>query len=234
MKILKNLPNLFTLLNLLAGCLGIIAVFQNDLNRATLMIIIGGIMDFFDGFFARMFKTESLFGKQLDSLADMVTFGLLPAFLMFFLFKENSTGYYPYISLTIVIASAARLARFNIDEKKQENFIGLPTPANAFLVVGIVHVYLAEWVSLKVVFENPNLLMIIILFQSFLLISNFQFISLKFKNIYWKNNEFRYVILLTGLLCITFLKLQGIFLAMLIYILLSITWHINQFLKSRP
>lgn len=232
MKIRKNIPNFFTSLNLLSGCFGIVAITQNHPRTATLLIIAGAIFDFFDGFFARLLKVSSPFGKELDSLADMITFGLLPAFLMYFLFQENSTGYYPYVSFLLALAASLRLARFNIDDDQKENFIGLPTPANAFLIAGLVNIYLADWESFSYVFNDPNILMAFVFIQAFLMNSRIQFLSLKFSYASWKGNQYRYIIILSGGGLVIFLHLPGIFLAMVFYMLLSLYRHIFLFLKS--
>jgi CDP-diacylglycerol--serine O-phosphatidyltransferase len=149
MKIKKNIPNLFTSFNLLSGCFGVVAVAENKPESAIMFIFAGAFFDFLDGFFARLLKTGSKIGKELDSLADMITFGLLPAYLIFFILREITTGYYPYVSFVMVAAAGFRLAKFNISEDQKDYFVGFPTPANAFLVTGLVYVYLADWESLR-------------------------------------------------------------------------------------
>ncbi len=233
MKIRKNIPNIFTSLNLLSGCFGIVAIVQNSPRNATLFIIAGAVFDFFDGLFARYLKAGSAFGKEFDSLADMITFGMLPAFLMYFLFLENSSGYYPYLSFLIALAAGIRLARFNISDDQKENFIGFPTPANAFLMVGLVNIYLADWESFRYVFNDPNILMTIVFIMAFLMNSKIQFISLKFASSGWKGNQYRYIILVAGVIPIIFLKLPGIFFAMVFYMLISFYRYLLLFLKPK-
>lgn len=231
MKIRKNIPNFFTSLNLLAGCSGIVAIMENNPGEATFFIIAGAVFDFFDGFFARSLKAGSAFGKEFDSLADMVTFGLLPAFFMYFLFIENTSGYYPYLSFLIALAAGLRLARFNINDNQKENFIGLPTPANAFLVVGLVNIYLADWESFRYVFNDPNILMAVVFIMALLMNSKIQFISLKFTTSGWKGNQYRYIVIVAGAILTFFLHLQGIFFAMLFYLIISIYRHLLLFLR---
>jgi CDP-diacylglycerol--serine O-phosphatidyltransferase len=233
MKIAQHIPNFFTSLNLLSGCFGIVAVAGNHPEGGVFFIISGAVFDFFDGFFARLFKTGSLFGKELDSLADMVTFGFLPAYLMYFLFSECTTGYYPYVSFLLAVSAGFRLARFNITEDPKDYFAGLPTPANAFLIAGLVHIYLADWESFSYFFNDPNILMTYVLIQSFLMNSNIQFISLKFKESKWRGNELRYLLIVSGLILIIFLQFEGIFMLMLFYVFLSIYQYMVRFLKSR-
>lgn len=222
MMIQKHLPNTFTILNLLAGSIGISAVFNGRIHNAALLILLGGVFDFLDGFFARLFNVRSDLGKELDSLADIITFGLLPAFLYYHLLGEMSGGYYPYFALLIVVASAFRLAKFNIDTGQNDHFIGLPTPANAFLTAGLVFVYLQQWESLAFLFSDPNILAVLVVIQSFLLNARMPFFSMKFKNAGWKGNEFRYITIGASILLLLFFRLPGIFIAFLIYFLLSI------------
>jgi CDP-diacylglycerol--serine O-phosphatidyltransferase len=232
MKVRRNIPNFFTSLNLLAGCFGIVAIMEGNPRTATLLIIAGAVFDFFDGFFARILKAGSLFGKEFDSLADMITFGLLPSFLFYFLFMETSEGYYPYVSFLIALAAGLRLARFNISENQNDYFIGLPTPANAFLIVGLVNIYLGGWESFLYFFNDPNILAVTVLILAFLMNSRIQFISLKFTSSRWKGNQYRYIIVVAGILLILFLQLPGIFFAMSFYLVLSVYRHF--LLLSRP
>jgi CDP-diacylglycerol--serine O-phosphatidyltransferase len=233
MKITQHIPNFFTSLNLLSGCFGIVAVAENQIEAGVLFIISGAIFDFFDGFFARLLRAGSGIGKELDSLADMVTFGFLPAYMMYSLFTESTTGYYPYISFLLAVSAGFRLAKFNISEDSKDYFVGLPTPANAFLIAGLVHIYLADWESFNYFFNDPNILMAYVIIQSFLMNSNIQFISLKFKESKWKGNELRYLLIICGLILIIFLQFEGLFMLMLFYLFLSIYQHIVQLFKSR-
>lgn len=233
MNIRKSIPDFFTTLNLLAGCFGIVAVFQNKPAIAILLIIAGAVFDFFDGFLARLLKAGSLFGKELDSLADLITFGLLPASLMFYVFRENSAGYYPYISFIMVVAAAFRLARYNIDTGQKDDFTGMPTPANAFLVAGLVNIYLAGWKSFMYFFEDPNILAVVVFILSFLMISDIKFLSLKFPSVKWRENIYRYFVVTAGLILIIFLRLEGIFFAMLFYLVLSVYRHYVLLFRTR-
>ncbi len=230
MKIFRHLPNLFTAFNLLAGSIGIVAVFNDRIDQAATMIIIGAAFDFLDGFLARALKVRSALGKQLDSLADMITFGLLPSFLYLHLLSQVSEGFYPYFALIMAVASAFRLGRFNIDERQTDHFIGLPTPANAFLTAGLVFIYLENWESFSLLFLVPEYLAVVIIIQSFLLNSGLSFFSLKFREYQWKGNGIKYITLSAGLLFLVFLGLPGLFLTITTYILLSI---INFFMRRK-
>ena len=131
MSIKNHIPNFITCLNLAVGCLAIIAIFEGKLDNIIYYILVAGIFDFLDGFAARMLKVTSAIGKDLDSLADMVTFGVVPSLLMFAMLKNNSSiEWLPYLALLIAVLSGLRLAKFNNDERQSDTFYGLPTPAN--------------------------------------------------------------------------------------------------------
>jgi CDP-diacylglycerol--serine O-phosphatidyltransferase len=208
-----------------------VAIMQNHPGTAILFILAGAVFDFFDGFFARILKAGSPFGKEYDSLADMVTFGLLPAYLMFFLLMETSGRLYAYASLLIAIASGIRLARFNLSDNQKDHFVGLPTPANAFFLAGLVGIYLADWKSFNFIFNNPYILIIIVIILVYLMNSKIHFISLKFSSPGWKGNQYRYIIIIAGAILILFLQIPGIFFVMVIYLALSIYRHFLQFLR---
>ena len=232
MNIKGKIPDLFTSLNLLAGCFGIMALFENKPIVAAFLIIAGSVCDFFDGFFARLLKTGSMLGKELDSLADLITFGLLPAFLMYYIMNRNGVPF-PYISFVMVLAAAFRLARFNTENGHRDDFLGLPTPANAFFVTGFIFIYLADWTSFRFVFNNPGILTAGILILSYLMISNIRFLSLKFRNMKWRENGYRYLVLVSGMILIIFLRFEGIFFAMLVYLIISVYRHFSLLFKMR-
>ena len=137
MNFRKILPNLFTSLNLLSGCIGIVFISSGKLEYALYFVLTGVFFDFLDGFSARLLKVSSPIGKELDSLADMVTFGVLPSFVIYELLNPLTDGWMPYTSFLIAIFSALRLAKFNVDTRQREVFIGLPTPANAVFISGL-------------------------------------------------------------------------------------------------
>ena len=132
MKIIKHIPNTITSMNLLCGVLGVIFTFQGALDLAFYLMILASVFDFLDGFSARMLKAYSPVGKELDSLADLISFGLLPALMIHRRLVEGGmTGFWIYVPVIICIFSALRLAKFNVDDRQSENFLGLPTPACA-------------------------------------------------------------------------------------------------------
>ncbi len=222
MSIKSFIPNAFTLLNLLSGVIGIIWVLQGDIYSGAYFILISAVFDFIDGFAARLLKVSSEIGKQLDSLADLVSFGVLPGFILFQMSAvQSDSSILPYFTLIIPLLSAYRLAKFNLDTRQSEQFIGLPTPANALFICALP--YLATsvpsvgiWLSIPIVLVGISWVMAI------LLVSEIPLIALKFKTFSFKPNVFRYSLIVLGILFIAFLGLAGIPWLILSYIGLSL------------
>lgn len=215
----KHIPNILTSLNLLCGCVGIVSVFENWAMPAAYFIWLAGLFDFFDGFSARLLKVSSPIGKELDSLADMVSFGVLPAVVMYQLIGNSTDSeWLPFLAFAIAAFSALRLAIFNIDESQSDSFKGLPTPANALFISGfaLIDVGAVPWI-----FETPALVIITVVF-SLLLVAPLRLFALKFKNFGWKENKVRFTFLLMGVLLIAALKIIAIPLIILVYIALSL------------
>ncbi|MBX3163764.1 MAG: CDP-diacylglycerol--serine O-phosphatidyltransferase [Bacteroidetes bacterium] len=212
----KHIPNIITLGNLFCGCLAIVKIFEGDLIRAAYLVGIALICDFFDGFAARLLKVTSPIGKDLDSLADMVTFGVVPGLVMFHL--NSSLSYFAFI---IPIFSAIRLAKFNNDTRQTSSFIGLPTPANAALIcslplaAGENYAQLDSWAYIPIV-----------LIGSLLLVAEIPLFALKFKNFAWADNKIKYIFLVLCLVLLVALKFAAIPLIIILYILLSIVNNI--------
>ena len=231
-KIRQNIPNAITCGNLLCGCLAIVKAFEGDLIWAAYLVGIAAVLDFFDGFMARLLHVSSPIGKDLDSLADMVTFGLVPGVVMFKLiqsslsFNENSFNYMPsicYVAFIIPIFSAIRLAKFNNDSRQTDSFIGLPTPANAIFICSLVFIFDAQYSNQDIpLFYQPYTLLFISCILSFLLIAELPLFALKFKSFSWKGNEIRFVFLLLSLLLLITLQFIGIPLVIVLYILMSV------------
>ena len=202
--ITRHIPNMVTCCNLFSGCIAAVMAFQSNYEAAILFIILGAVFDFFDGMLARLLNVSGPLGKELDSLADDITFGFAPSAIVFSLFKEvqypefmsGITEYFPYTAFIIAAFSALRLGKFNIDPRQSSSFIGLPTPANALfwgsLVVG-GHSFLTS--------ESFNALYLfaLVLLMSYLLIAELPMFSLKFKNLSWKSNKRRYTFLVVSL-----------------------------------
>ena len=215
MSLFKYIPNLLTLFNLLIGVLGIINVFEGNYQNTFYFIIIAGIFDFFDGFIAKLLNNTSLYGKELDSLADMVSFGVLPGLFLYkwtYLMPDNFY-WLSYSATTIPVFAALRLAKFNLNSAQTDSFIGLPTPAAALLSVTIVDIpFLVSWIYFIPFFS---------LTVSLLLIAPIKMISLKFKSMVLRGNELRYVTVLLMLTGLTLFKLNFLPYSIPIYIILS-------------
>jgi CDP-diacylglycerol---serine O-phosphatidyltransferase len=219
MKITRHLPNLLTSCNLLCGCFGIVAAMEGQPFYAALFVWIACVFDFLDGFAARALKVSSPIGKELDSLADVVSFGVLPSFVLFRMWPAESGEYLPYLSFLIVVFSALRLAIFNIDETQRDTFKGLPTPANALLITALP--LQVGWIQPWLI--QPIVLITIIAVSSFLLVSRIELFALKFKNFNWKENKIRFIFLLLTVTLLVLLKVSAIPLIILLYIGLSLS-----------
>jgi len=222
----KHLPNAITCLNLFSGCIGVVFAFENNLRYAGYAILISAFLDFFDGMAARLLNISSPMGKQLDSLADMVSFGLLPAVMMFQLIS-SSTGSYnpvswlPYIAFMLAIFSALRLAKFNVDVRQGDRFIGLPTPSGALVVMAIPYI-IENGGFFGNLFDNRLTLIALTLIVSLLLVAELPLLALKFKSFDFRSNRYRYLLLIIGVALFAMFNFASIPLIILIYILLSI------------
>ncbi|MCB4808704.1 CDP-alcohol phosphatidyltransferase family protein [Tamlana sp. 62-3] len=224
----KAIPNAITLLNLFCGCIAVIFVINNHFVTAALFVFLGIFFDFFDGFAARILNAQSALGLQLDSLADVVTSGLVPGLVVYKLLQiaELSWDEYhlvPYFGLAITLASAYRLAKFNIDDEQQSYFKGLPTPANALLIVSLP--LILEYQNsdaMNAIILNKWFLFGITILSCYLLNSNIKLFALKFKDYSFTNNVTRYVFLLLSVVLIIVLQFAAIPLIILLYISLSV------------
>lgn len=223
----KLIPNALTLLNLLCGSIAVIFVLKGNFVTGTFFVFLGIFFDFFDGFAARKLKVQSELGIQLDSLADMVTSGLVPGLVIYKLLEISDLSWgeiniIPYLGLAITLASAYRLAKFNLDEEQQTYFKGLPTPANTLLIISL---------PLILEFQNNDLINSIILNQWFLIVltilscyllnSNIKLFALKFKNYSFKGNATRYIFILLCIVLLIVLQFAAIPLIILLYIIMS-------------
>ena len=242
----KHIPNIITSLNLLCGCLAILFVVSGDLVIASLLVIIGLFFDFFDGLAARLLHVQSEIGKQLDSLADMVSFGVVPGLVMFQLLNkaivpqvletgfenaeiinglEEGMSFIPFIGMLIIIASAYRLAKFNIDSRQTDIFIGLPTPANTLLIISLPLIFQFQYTPfIESIIFNQWFLIGVTIISSFLLNAEIPLFALKFKTWDVASNKIRYAFLAICILAIILLKFIAIPFIIILYILMSLVW----------
>jgi CDP-diacylglycerol--serine O-phosphatidyltransferase len=216
---MKHLPNFLTSCNLLCGCLAIVFVLEERAWPAAYLVWIACIFDFFDGFAARMLKVHSPVGKELDSLADVVSFGVLPALVMYKMLGASSGSLIlPYAGFAIAVFSALRLAIFNVDETQSDSFRGLNTPANTLFITALPLLSndVGRWLY------EPWLLVTITLLSSFLLISRVRIFALKFKNFKWADNKMRFTFLILSVLLLVSLQILAIPLVIILYIVLSL------------
>lgn len=222
MNLKSQIPNTFTLLNLLSGVIGIIWVLEGNITSGAYFILISAGLDFFDGFAARILKVPSEIGKQLDSLADLVSFGVLPGFILFQMVNvESDLEWLPYLTLIVPLLSGYRLAKFNIDTRQTDQFIGLPTPANA-LFISTLPYFALVWPKIGNWLSSPSALVCIAWVMAILLILELPLIALKFKNFSFLPNVFRYTLILISLGLIIPFGLAGIPIIIIAYIGLSI------------
>ena len=213
---IKHIPNTITCLNLFSGCVGVWFAFNGNYPGVALAIIFSAIFDFLDGMAARLLRAYSPMGKELDSLADVVSFGLVPGAMIFHMLSPDFTHNYAFLGFLITIFSALRLAKFNIDERQTSSFIGLPTPANAIFWAGLSLAW-SDWLI-----ANPYILMGLTAIFSYLLVAEIPMFSLKFKNLSWKDNRLQFIFLGGAVLLIAFLWKKAIAPLILWYILLSV------------
>ena len=239
MNIKKYIPNLITLGNLLCGTIAAILAVKGDIFGTAIMVMVGIGLDFLDGFAARLLKVQGELGKQLDSLADMVTSGVVPGIVMLQLLVNaidiDAVGYFgvdeygrsgsnlPYVGLILTLAAGYRLAKFNIDERQSDSFIGLPTPAMSLFVVSLplINEY-AQNQFFSSLIQNSYFLTAIIIVLSFLMNAEVPLFSLKFKNYSFKKNIVKYVFLITSIALLVFFKVMAIPMIILLYVVVSL------------
>jgi len=236
MKFVALIPNIFTFLNLFFGCVAIVQGLQGDLYLLAVFVLLGIVCDFFDGFFARILKVNSKLGIELDSLSDLVTFGITSSIVMFSLLSnsnliiENNSHLFlkfiPYLSFIITIASSYRLAKFNLDHS-HDHFKGLPTPANALFIVFLPFFFELEFLTdYSSLLENTIFLLIIILLFTYLLISSIEMPSFKFNEsvngFFLKKNFPKSLFIFLSIILIGCLSLGGLSVLIILYIILGL------------
>ena len=228
MNLKKHIPNIITLLNLLCGCIALVFAGEANFEMAFFFVCLGIFFDFFDGFFARLFNVSSPLGLQLDSLADMVTSGVVPGFVLFKMLSNSvnsdpSLMYLPYLGFIITLGSCYRLANFNIDTRQTDSFIGLPTPANALFILSLP--LLLKNSDSLIVLElliNPWVLIFISILSAYILNAEIPLFALKIKKFNLKDNALQLFFLLISILLLAYLQFAGVALIIVFYVLLSI------------
>lgn len=228
---LKQIPNALTLANLACGVLAILFATSGDLNTPVYLIGLAAIFDFFDGFAARLLKVSGPLGKELDSLADAVSFGVVPAIMLIKAvdvyvlgpFPPSTTGEYimRYSPILIALFSAFRLAKFNIDTRQSERFIGLPTPANTLFIISLIWGIDSGQIFLQEILLNPYAILGLSVVSSYLLIAEIPLLALKFKHYKWKGNELRFSLLITSIPILFIFQFLGLSIIVLLYLVMS-------------
>ncbi len=249
MNIKSYIPNAITCGNLFCGCIAIVVAFNGYLVYASYFVGIAAVLDFLDGFVARLLNVKSEIGKQLDSLADMVTFGLVPGAVMFLMLLDAAAYGNPkvidsmemltfsggpekfplwlaYTGFIITIFSALRLAKFNIDEDQSNSFVGLPTPANTILICSLPLIIefnpIFADINMLDYLHNPWLLLGITLISSYLMVANLPLLALKFSNFKWTDNKSRYLFLILALILLFAFKFIALPIIIFLYIIVSV------------
>jgi CDP-diacylglycerol--serine O-phosphatidyltransferase len=230
---LFNLANLLTLINLFSGCMAIVFLFNYQIEWVPYCVLVSLVADFFDGFAARFTKSSTDIGKQLDSLADVISFGLVPGAILFeMLFRKFESAEVPYSFLKIylfaspaflvTLFAALRLAKFNIDTRQNVGFIGLATPAAAIFVTGLLLVFLNNTFGLGALVYNAKVLYGTVAVLPVLMLAEIPMFSFKFKSLAWKGNEIRFLFIILSLVLLATLTFAAIPLIIILYILISI------------
>lgn len=227
----KHIPNIITLINLFCGCCALISVLDHQFILAFFLLFVAGMADYSDGMIARILKVNSPLGKELDSLADMVSFGVVPGAILYTLLiqalqlEADGLQWIAVPGFIISLFACLRLAKFNLDTRQSEDFIGLNTPAATVFVTGLMLICEMDTLGLRDFILQPWLLYSVTILLSILLIAEIPMISFKFKGLQWKGNEPRIIFMVLGILLLVLFKELAFTLLVLIYILYSVTQH---------
>lgn len=233
----KFIPDFLTSMNLFSGCMALVFITNDNLPGASLMIFVAMIFDFFDGFAARMLKVSSGIGKELDSLADVVSFGVVPGMILHELMTQslqNSMTDYnfffalfmSFLPFLVPVFSAIRLAKFNNDERQTNSFIGLPTPACALVVASLPMILIYDHSIISAVIRQPVIIAAGSCVLSYLLVSPFRMMSLKFQNFSFAENKMKYMLLALSVVLIALFHFTALPFVVFLYIVLSIAENV--------
>jgi CDP-diacylglycerol--serine O-phosphatidyltransferase len=237
----KNIPNAITLLNLFSGCCALASVFYGQFDQVLFFSLVSMAADYLDGMVARALKVKSPLGQQLDSLADMVSFGVVPGAIIYMLLVKGLSGAEVFpIELTIAASpaflislfAALRLGRFNLDLRQAEHFLGLPTPSCAAYAVGLMMIYRHDSFGLAQLICHPVFLYLNIPLLCWLMVANFTMFSLKLKNFAWEGNEIRYIFAAVSVLLLLWLREAALSFIIVVYVLISAVHHF--FIQKTP
>lgn len=225
---IKQIPNALTLLNVFCGSCALVSIQNGRYTEGYIFLIVSLIADFFDGFAARALNVKSEMGKELDSLADMVSFGVVPGLILYELIKTSSLAatfeesYLPLLAFIVTAFSCYRLAKFNLDTRQSVDFIGLNTPANTLFYIGLLLLKQYPILGLSALVSSPAFLYALIPLSSYLLVSEIPMFSFKFKGFNWVGNEIRFIFAAIALVLVFLMHTAAISLLVVVYILLNI------------
>jgi len=236
---LINLPNILTLINLLSGCMAVVFAFNYQIELVPYCVLISLVADFLDGFAARLVKNPTDIGKQLDSLADVVSFGLVPGAILFQLLSQSyessnaaSSTVMLYLfsapAFLITLFAALRLAKFNVDTRQTDSFLGLATPAATVFVVGFLLLIHNNFFGLSTALLNSWVIYAIVIVISGLMVSEIPMFAFKFKSFAWKGNEIIYLFIILSAVLLATLKFAAISLIIILYVVVSIITGITK------
>lgn len=228
----NHIPNFITCLNLFCGCVALVQIFKGHLTYAAYLIFVAAVLDLFDGLSARWLNAYSELGKQMDSLADVISFGLVPGAVMFWMLQQspleetiaNDTirRVIQFLPFVVTVFSALRLGKFNIDTRQTTSFIGLPTPANTLLIVSLPLIVKENNVNWNAVLLNPYFILSSCIILSFLLVAELPMFSLKMKSLAFSANKIQYIFLALAIVLFSIFLLKAVPLIIILYILLSL------------
>ena len=230
---MKQIPNILTCLNLFAGCIASVMALNGQYELALLCVVIAAVFDFLDGFAARLLKAYSVFGKELDSLADVVSFGVAPGMVVFSYLNtlgEMPVIILPFLAFIIPVFSALRLAKFNLDERQTASFLGLPVPANALFWCSFIPSFACFNMGNEIL--QTVIILGLAMICCLLMLSDFPMFSLKFKHYKWKGNEAQYILIFLAIISLGLFNYTGICITIVVYVLISTVLNIIR--KNQP
>lgn len=227
MSIKKHIPNTITCCNLLSGCVSMVFICNNHVLWAASMIFVAAVFDFFDGFAARALNAKSPIGGELDSLSDVVSFGVAPSFIVAWLLNKTGIGWWALSAFILAAFAAVRLAKFNLDTRQSTSFIGLPVPAVGLFIASLPFMLfsIGHDTILYQIVMTPYFLLAMVAVFSWLMVSEVPFFSFKMKNLNFKENILRYFVVIFAIVAVIVLKLVALPFVFLFYILLSVVCY---------